>query len=90
MNESTRPPLDRRTFLGHSLAGIAAASPALSALSQDAAKPIRLGLVSAATYGPAYGPDPQARTPGSNHGTAFATTFNGYDEEKAKGFQGPS
>lgn len=82
------PPIPRRTFLGHSLAGLAAASPALNVLAQDAAKPLRIGLVSAASYGAAYGPDPQPRTPGSNHGTAFATTFNGFDEEKAKAFKG--
>lgn len=82
------PPIHRRSFLGHSLAGLAAASPALNVLAQDAAKPLRIGLVSAATYGAAYGPDPQPRTPGSNHGTAFATTFNGFDEEKAKAFKG--
>lgn len=82
-------PIHRRTFVRQSLAGIAAASPALSVLAQDdAAKPLRLGLVSAASYGPAYGADPQPRTPGSNHGTAFATTFNGYDEAKAKSFEG--
>lgn len=82
------PPIHRRSFLGHSLAGLAAASPALNVLGQDAAKPLRIGLVSAASYGAAYGPDPQPRTPGSNHGTAFATTFNGFDEEKAKAFKG--
>lgn len=78
--------LNRRAFLGHSLA--VAASSALGALAQDSARPLRIGLVSAATYGAAYGPDPQPRTPGSNHGTAFATTFNGFDEEKAKAFKG--
>lgn len=82
------PPIPRRTFLGQSLAGLAAASPALNVLAQDAAKPLRIGLVSAASYGAAYGPDPQPRTPGSNHGTAFTTTFNGFDEEKAKAFKG--
>lgn len=82
------PPIQRRTFLGQSLAGFAAASPALNVLAQDTAKPLRIGLVSAASYGAAYGPDPQPRAPGSNHGTAFATTFNGYDEEKAKAFKG--
>lgn len=82
------PPIHRRTFLGNSLAGLAATSPALNVLAQDAAKPLRIGLVSAASYGAAYGPDPQPRTPGSNHGTAFATTFNGFDEEKAKAFKG--
>jgi len=80
---------DRRSFLGHSLAAFATASPALSALAQaTAAKPLRIGLVSAASYGPTYGPDPQPRVPGSNHGTAFATIFNGYDEEKIKNFKG--
>jgi predicted dehydrogenase len=44
---------------------------------------LRLSLVSAATYG-----RNAPRTPGSHHGTAFATTFNGWDEEKAKEFQG--
>lgn len=82
------PPIPRRTFLGQSLAGLAAASPTLNVLAQEAAKPLRIGLVSAASYGPAYGPDPQPRTPGSNHGTAFATTFNGFDKEKAKAFKG--
>ena len=81
--------LPRRSFVRRSLAGLAAASPVVSALAQDSlTKPLRIGLVSAASYSPAYGPDPQPRTPGSNHGTAFATTFNGYDEEKAKAFQG--
>ena len=83
------PPIERRSFLGRSLAGLAATSPALAALAQEtSAKPLRLGIVSAASYGATYGPEPKPRTPGSNHGTAFATTFNGYDEEKAKNFKG--
>lgn len=41
---------------------------------------LKLGLVSAATYGYMGAP----RAPGSNHGTAFATTFNGWDEAKVK------
>jgi predicted dehydrogenase len=45
---------------------------------------IKIGLVSAASYGPPGA----ARAPGSNHGTAFATTFNGWDEAKAKDCQG--
>ena len=45
---------------------------------------LKLGLISAASYG--YGGS--ARASGSNHGTAFATTFNGWDEAKAKEFQG--
>ncbi len=43
----------------------------------------RLALISAATYG-----RNAARTRGSHHGTAFSTTFNGWDEEKAKTFGG--
>lgn len=41
---------------------------------------LKLGLISAATYGYLDAP----RTPGSNHGTAFATTFNGFDDAKVK------
>ena len=41
---------------------------------------IELGLISAATYGPAYRGQDVPRTPGSFHGTAFASTYNGYDE----------
>ena len=44
---------------------------------------IRIGLVSAATYGYLDAP----RTPGSNHGTAFATAYNGYDDEKARQYE---
>jgi len=42
-------------------------------------RPLRIGLISAATYGYLGAP----RTPGSFHGTAFATAFNGYDAAKA-------
>ena len=35
-----------------------------------------------------YGRDGNPRTLGSNHGTAFATTFNGWDEEKSKAWKG--
>jgi predicted dehydrogenase len=45
---------------------------------------LRLALVSAATYGYRGAP----RTLGSNHGTAFATTFNGWDDAKAKEWKG--
>ena len=39
---------------------------------------MKIGIVSAATYGYMDAP----RTPGSFHGTAFSSTFNGYDEAK--------
>ena len=44
---------------------------------------LKIGLISAATYGYLDAP----RTPGSHHGTAFATTFNGFDDAKAKQFK---
>lgn len=43
----------------------------------------RLALISAATYG-----RHSARVPGSHHGTAFATSFNGWNEDAAKQFKG--
>jgi predicted dehydrogenase len=45
---------------------------------------LKLGLISAATYG-YLGAE---RTQGSHHGTAFATCFNGFDEAKAKEWKG--
>jgi predicted dehydrogenase len=45
---------------------------------------LKLGLVSGASYG--YGG--AARASGSNHGTAFATAFNGWDDAAAKEYQG--
>ena len=44
----------------------------------------RLAVISAATYGYLDSP----RKPGSHHGTAFTTTFNGWDEEKAATIEG--
>ncbi len=44
---------------------------------------IKLGIISAATYAPLYRGVEVPRTPGSHHGTAFSTTFNGFDEVKA-------
>ena len=41
------------------------------------------GIISAATYGPSYRGEEVPRTPGSFHGTAFSSTFNGYDPDKA-------
>ena len=45
---------------------------------------IKLGMIAAASYGAPGSP----RASGSHHGTAFATTFNGWDEAKAKECQG--
>ena len=74
--------IDRRSFL-RTMAATAAAGIPLVGRSEGSGA-LKLALISAATYGTAGAP----RTPGSNHGTAFATTFNGWDEEKAKLFRG--
>jgi len=80
----------RRSFLKTSSAAALAgalASP-LGAPSRlygaAAGGKLKLGLISAATYGYMGAP----RTPGSHHGTAFATACNGYDEVKRKEIEG--
>mgnify|MGYP001169675068 CR=1 FL=1 len=86
MKLPTSLPLDRRSFVTQSVGGIVLASLG-DGLAEEAApgkKPLRLGIISGATYGRPG----QPRTPGSHHGTAFSTTFNGWDEEKAKAIQG--
>jgi predicted dehydrogenase len=101
LNQQTADSLDRRMFLAGSLAlplGInglptcSLASPPARphAHAQEPApngnggKPLRLGLISAASYGL-----PGAvRTSGSHHGTAFATIFNGWDEDLAAQYEG--
>lgn len=91
MNEPSPASIDRRTFLARSASTLAAASVAgipLVGRGQAPAAPLKLALVSAATYGATYGDASKPRTPGSNHGTAFATTFNGWDDAKAKAFTG--
>ena len=45
---------------------------------------IKLGIISAATYGASYRGEDVPRTPGSFHGTAFSSTYNGFDREKSK------
>jgi predicted dehydrogenase len=79
------PPLDRRTFIGGSASALATVAAGLAAPGR-AAEPstLKLGILSAATYGRPG----QPRTTGSNHGTAFCTTFNGWDQELAARFQG--
>jgi predicted dehydrogenase len=72
--------LTRRDFL----ASLPAASAAIAAQAGQDRPTIKLGLISAASYGAAG----TARASGSNHGTAFATTFNGWDEAKARECQG--
>jgi predicted dehydrogenase len=43
---------------------------------------LKIGLVSAGSYGASYLDPSVPRTPGSFHGTAFACTFNGFDGDK--------
>ena len=77
---------DRRQFLKISSAAALGSlalpeSPLFAALGK---RPLRLGLISAASYGRLGSP----RTQGSNHGTAFATACNGFDETLRPGFEG--
>lgn len=88
MNRET--PTRRRTFLRTSSTALitgAIASPlTIPSLLQAAApeRKIRIGLISAASYGYMGAP----RASGSNHGTAVATACNGFDETKRKLFEG--
>ena len=77
--------LDRRSFVSRSATALAAMAGA-PLFAQSA--PLKLGILSAATYAPTYNNPAAARMPGSNHGSAFATTFNGWDEVKAKLLKG--
>src|SRR5687768_7355301 len=79
----THQAMNRRSFLAQTTMAAAAAALPRSA-SAAASGALRLGLTSAATYGTGGTPP----TLGSNHGTAFSTTCNGWDEEKAKGWKG--
>ena len=45
---------------------------------------IKLGIISAATYGATYRGEDVPRTPGSFHGTAFSSTYNGFDAARSK------
>ncbi len=80
----------RRSFLKTSsaaaLAGTLTSSTALSSEADGGSRqdPLRLGLISAATYGYMGA----QRTPGSFHGTAFATICNGYDAAKREQIEG--
>ncbi|MBI5689748.1 MAG: Gfo/Idh/MocA family oxidoreductase [Verrucomicrobia bacterium] len=76
------PVPSRRQFLRQSIAGVAATPLLLRGAGE--ARPLRLGLISAASYGYMGA----ARTAGSHHGTAFATCCNGFDPVKRKGWTG--
>jgi len=89
MNPLPESHLSRRAFLKQSsrsvIAGALASSlGAPSSLRAAETPTLRLGLISAATYGYMGAP----RVQGSNHGTAFSTCCNGYDEAKRKEFTG--
>ena len=90
MNQDTKTRSSRRSFLKTSsaaaIAGALAGPLGFPSLLRGASAngKLRLGLISAATYGYMGAP----RTPGSFHGTAFATTCNGYDEAKRQQIEG--
>ncbi len=76
--------IQRRSFVkAASLMTMAQAWPG-HPLHAQAPKSLRIGLVSAASYG--HGQQP--RRPGSHHGTAFLTAFNGWRENKLEGIEG--
>ncbi|MBT4276485.1 MAG: Gfo/Idh/MocA family oxidoreductase [Verrucomicrobia bacterium] len=80
--------MNRRTFMTRSASVLATTSTSglpFTAQAHKDSKPLRLALISAASYGR---PGEQ-RLPGSHHGTAFATVFNGWNEEMAKEVKGP-
>jgi predicted dehydrogenase len=83
-------PCDRREFLRTSAAaGLVGAlvSPlarSLASAGEAPPRPLRVGLISVASYGRPG----QARTQGSSHGTAFAAICNGFDEGKRAAFAG--
>lgn len=76
--------MNRRSFLTQASAAAAVATFPSVVTAAASSSEIRLGLISAATYGRGGKP----RTLGSNHGTAFAAIFNGWDEEKTKAWKG--
>jgi predicted dehydrogenase len=83
-------PLSRRAFLQTTTAAAvvgALASPLGRPVAFGGAaplRPLRVGLISVASYGRAG----QPRTQGSSHGTAFAAICNGFDEGKRAAFTG--
>jgi len=89
MNQDIATSNPRRVFLksgAAAVAGAIAAPMGLPSLLRGASpdKKIRIGLISAASYGYMGAP----RASGSNHGTAVATACNGFDEVKRKEFEG--
>lgn len=90
MNQNPASHRSRRSFLKTSSAA-AVAGALVSPLGvpsvlrgAEAGGKLKLGLISAASYGYMGAP----RTQGSNHGTAFSTACNGFDEVKRKDFEG--
>jgi predicted dehydrogenase len=90
MNEDAQSRSSRRAFLQTS--SVAAIAGALASplgfpslvLGAEGNTTLKLGLISGASYGYMGA----QRTSGSFHGTAFATTCNGFDEAKRKQFEG--
>jgi predicted dehydrogenase len=86
--------LDRRRFVSRFIGGMVPMSllpsmgPTPFTNESNPAFPrsptLKLALISAASYATPG----EERKSGSNHGTAFATIFNGWDEEESKNFSG--
>lgn len=90
MNTNSEASPSRRSFLRKSSGALAGGSLAsamglsMEGRAAESGGPLKLGLISAASYG--YMGAPRAQ--GSNHGTAFSTCCNGFDEAKRKQFTG--
>jgi predicted dehydrogenase len=76
----------RRAFLRTSALALSGAvvTPVVLRSAGTPVRPLRLGLIAAASYGRPG----QPRTQGSNHGTGFATSCNGCDESRRAAFTG--
>jgi predicted dehydrogenase len=90
MSQQNQSRSSRRAFLQTS-SSVAVAGTLVSPLglptvicAARAEAKLKLGLISAASYGYMGAP----RASGSNHGTAFSTACNGFDEAKRKSFEG--
>lgn len=81
------PSFDRRAFITTSTGSLVSAF-AGSMLAAEEQKELKLGVISAATYGASFRDAKVPRSRGSHHGTAFCTTFNGWDEAELKDWQG--
>jgi predicted dehydrogenase len=76
--------IHRRHFLQHASTALMTSSLWGEARAAQNQKTLRLGLISGASYGRPG----KSRKPGSHHGTAFATAFNGWDASHLEDIRG--